>query len=170
MNDQQKVVIGQVSSPHGIKGWLKVYSYTDPIENIFSYKSIFIKNDDQYLPYKIEDYSSDGKIIRIKLSGVDDRNQSEELSKCEISINRGDLPDISSDSYYWADLLGFKVKSEDNLIFGVLDSFFETGSNDVMVVVDNSKNRKLIPFINGDVVKTVLCKEKIIIVDWSAEE
>ena len=43
MNDQEKVVIGQVSSPHGIKGWLKILSYTDPVDNIFSYKSIFLK-------------------------------------------------------------------------------------------------------------------------------
>ena len=47
MNDQEKVVIGQVSSPHGIKGWLKILSYTDPVDNIFSYKSIFLKKEDE---------------------------------------------------------------------------------------------------------------------------
>ena len=59
---------------------------------------------------------------------------------------------------------------EDNLNLGILDSFFETGSNDVMIVIGNSKNRMLIPFINEEVVKKVDLKKKIISVDWNDGE
>jgi len=170
MNDQEKLVIGRVSSPHGIKGWLKILSYTDPVENIFSYKSIFLKKRNNYLPFEIEDYSISGKIIRMKLKGIDDRNHSEEIAECEILINRNDLPEISSDSYYWADLIGFQVIRGDSENIGVLDSFIETGSNDVMVVVGKNNNRNLIPFINRDVIKTVDMKGKVIIVDWNEIE
>jgi len=169
MNDQRKVVIGRVTSPHGVRGWLKILSFTDPIENIFSYKSIFLEKGNEYLPYEIEDYSTSGKIVRIKLKGVDNRDQSEAISKCEILINREELPEISSDSYYWTDLIGFEVKTEANESLGLLDSFFETGSNDVMVVVGESNSRKLIPFINIDVVKNVDIKSKVIIVNWNEE-
>ena len=170
MNDQEKLVIGRVSSPHGIKGWLKILSYTDPVENIFSYKSIFLKKRNDYLPFEIEDYSVSGKIIRMKLKGVDDRNHSEDIAECEILINRDDLPEISSDSYYWADLIGFQIKREGGEDLGILDSFLETGSNDVMVVIGINKNRNLIPFINRDVVKTVDMEGKVIIVDWDEIE
>tara|TARA_E500000331_G_C17250751_1_gene711011 strand:+ start:130 stop:642 length:513 start_codon:yes stop_codon:yes gene_type:complete len=170
MNDQEKVVIGQVSSPHGIKGWLKILSYTDPVDNICSYESIFLKKEHEYLPYDIEDYSFSGKIIRAKLAGVDDRNQSEELVKCLICVNRRDLPELSPDSYYWRDLIGFAVNSEDNVNLGILDSFFETGSNDVMIVISSNKNRILIPYINDEVVKKVDLKKKIILVDWNEGE
>ena len=170
MNGQEKLVIGRVSSPHGIKGWLKILSYTDPVENIFSYKSIFLKKRDDYLPFEIEDYSISGKIIRMKLKGVDDRNHSEDIAECEILINRDDLPEISSDSYYWADLIGFQIKREGGEDLGILDSFLETGSNDVMVVIGINKNRNLIPFINRDVVKTVDMEGKVIIVDWDEIE
>ena len=170
MIDQKKVVIGRVSSPHGIKGWLKILSYTDPVENIFSYKSIFLKKRNDYLPFEIEDYSISGKIIRMKLKGVDDRNHSEDIAECEILINRDDLPEISSDSYYWADLIGFQIKREGGEDLGILDSFLETGSNDVMVVIGINKNRNLIPFINRDVVKTVDMEGKVIIVDWDEIE
>ena len=170
MNDQGKVVIGRVSSPHGIKGWIKILSYTDPLENIFSYKSIFLRKRNDYLPFEIEDYSISGKIIRMKLKGVDDRNHSEDIAECEILINRDDLPEISSDSYYWADLIGFQIKREGGEDLGILDSFLETGSNDVMVVIGINKNRNLIPFINRDVVKTVDMKGKVIIVDWDEIE
>ena len=169
MNDQHKVVIGYVLSPHGIKGWLKVISYTDPIANFFSYKKIFINKDNEYYPYVIDDSTSSGKKIRLKLSGIDDRNQSEKLAKCEIVVNREDLPEISSESYYWADIIGFDVNSKDNINYGILDSFMETGSNDVMVVIGNSY-RKLIPFINNEVVKSVDIENKVIIVDWNDEE
>ena len=170
MNGQEKLVIGRVSSPHGIKGWLKILSYTDPVENIFSYKSIFLKKRNDYLPFEIEDYSISGKIIRMKLKGVDDRNHSEDIAECEILINRDDLPEISSDSYYWADLIGFQIKREGGEDLGILDSFLETGSNDVMVVIGINKNRNLIPFINRDVVKAVDMEGKVIIVDWDEIE
>jgi len=170
MTDQRKVVIGRVSSPHGVRGWVKILSFTDPIENIFSYKSIFLEKGNEYLPFEIEDYSTNGKIIRIKLKGVDDRDQSEAISKCEILIDREELPEISSDSYYWTDLLGFEVRTEANECIGLLDSFFETGSNDVMVIVGENNSRKLIPFINIDVVKNVDIESKVIIVNWNEEE
>ena len=48
----------------------------------------------------------------MKLKGIDDRNHSEDVAECEILINRDDLPEISSDSYYWADLIGFQIKRE----------------------------------------------------------
>jgi len=170
MTDQRKVVIGRVSSPHGVRGWVKILSFTDPIENIFSYKSIFLDKGNEYLPFEIEDYSTNGKIVRIKLKGVDDRDQSEAVSNCEILIDREELPEISSDSYYWIDLLGFEVRTEANECIGLLDSFFETGSNDVMVVVGESNSRKLIPFINIDVVKNVDIESKVISVNWNEEE
>ena len=170
MNDQGKVVIGRVSSPHGIKGWIKILSYTDPLENIFSYKSIFLKKRKDYIPFEIEDYSISGKMIRVKLKGVDDRNHSEEIAEREILINRDDLPEISSDSYYWADLIGFQVKRMDSENLGLVDSFFETGSNDVMVVIGKNNNRNLIPFINREVIKTVDLKSRVIIVDWNEIE
>ena len=170
MNDQEKVVIGRVSSPHGIKGWLKILSYTDPLENIFSYKSIFLKKRNDYIPFEIEDYSISGKIIRMKLKGVDDRNHSEEIAECEILVNRDDLPEISSDSYYWTDLIGFQVKRMDSKDLGLLDSFFETGSNDVMVVVGKNNTRNLIPFINKEVIKSVDLESKVIIIDWNEIE
>ena len=71
---------------------------------------------------------------------------------------------------YWRDLIGFEVHNEDNLNLGILDSFFETGSNDVMIVIGSNKNRMLIPFINVEVVKKVDLKKKIISVDWNDGE
>ena len=106
----------------------------------------------------------------MKLKGIDDRNHSEEIADCEILINRNDLPEISSDSYYWADLIGFQIKKENGEVHGILDSFLETGSNDVMVVIGMNNNRNLIPFINGEVIKSVDLESKIIIVDWDEIE
>ena len=129
-----------------------------------------MKKRNDYLPFEIEDYSISGKILRMKLKGVNDRNRSEDIAECEILINRDDLPEISSDSYYWADLIGFQIKREGGEDLGILDSFLETGSNDVMVVIGINKNRNLIPFINRDVVKTVDMEGKVIIVDWDEIE
>ena len=170
MSDHKKVVIGQISSPHGIKGWLKVVSYTDPIENIITYKNVLINKNDEEILFEVEDYTISGKTIRIKLAGIDDRNMSEELSKAQILIDRKNLPEISDGHYYWNDLLGLNIKNTDQTDLGILQSFFETGSNDVMVVVRKNKQRILIPFINNEVVKSVDLDSKEIIVEWSEIE
>ena len=146
-----------------------IISSLDEVNNIIECAK-GISSNSKFLPYDIEDYSFSGKIIRVKLAGIDDRNQSEELVKCLIVVNRRDLPELSPNSYYWRDLIGFEVHNEDNLNLGILDSFFETGSNDVMIVIGSNKNRMLIPFINVEVVKKVDLKKKIISVDWNDGE
>ena len=109
MKNDKNVFVGKVSSPHGIKGWLKVISYTDPIENILYYKEWFINNDEGKETFSIEDSRIQGKKIIVKLDGIDDRDDAEDLKNKEIFVSRIELPKLEENTFYWNDSLDLSV-------------------------------------------------------------
>ena len=170
MKNDKNVFVGKVSSPHGIKGWVKVISYTDPLENILSYKEWFIINEEGEKPFSIEDFRIQGKRIIVKLDGIQDRNSAEDLKNKEILVSRIDLPKLEKNTYYWNDLLDLPVLDKKGKQIGKVDSLFETGSNDVLVVVNESKERFLVPFIMEEVIIKVDLAKEFITIDWPVIE
>tara|TARA_B110000438_G_C15625656_1_gene568592 strand:+ start:132 stop:638 length:507 start_codon:yes stop_codon:yes gene_type:complete len=166
MQSDKKIIIGKVIGLHGIKGWLKVLSYTSPPENIFNYQSLIIPNQNMEDIFNIENSRKQGKKILIKLDGIDDRTSAESLKESKIYIFRLDLPELSEDIYYWEDLLGFNVFNQNNIKLGLVDSFIETGSNDVLVVRSEKTKNILIPFLMNKSIKEVNLESKLIIVEW----
>ena len=166
MNNDKNVFVGKVSSPHGIKGWLKVISYTDPIENILSYKEWFINNEGGKKKFSIEDSRIQGKKIIVKLDGIEDRDSAEDLKNKEILVSRIDLPKLEENTFYWNDLLDLPVLDQKGKQIGKVDSLFETGSNDVLVIVNENKERFLVPFIMEEVIRKVDLVKEFISIDW----
>ncbi len=166
MKNDKNVFVGKVSSPHGIKGWVKVISYTDPLENILSYKEWFIINEEGMKPFSIEDFRIQGKRIIVKLDGIQDRNSAEDLKNKEILVSRIDLPKLEKNTYYWNDLLDLPVLDKKGKQIGKVDSLFETGSNDVLVIVNENKERFLVPFIMEEVIRKVDLVKEFISIDW----
>ena len=166
MQNDKKINIGKIIGLHGIKGWLKILSYTSPPENIFNYQSLIISNENMEETFHIENSRKQGKKILIKLDGIDDRTSGESLKESKIQIFRLDLPELSEDTYYWEDLMGFNVFNQNNINLGLVDSFIETGSNDVLVIRNEKKENTLIPFLMNKTIKEVNLETKLIIVEW----
>ena len=162
------VILGHVSGVYGVKGWLKVHSETDPVQNVLKYKPWFVlinKEWKQFLPVQGKKH---GKGVIVQLDGYTDRDQSAELKGSKIAVKREQLPDSAGDGeYYWTDLEGLLVKTTDGFELGKISHLFETGSNDVMVI-DGEKER-LIPYISGQVVKQVDLENKLVTVDWDKD-
>ena len=166
MKNDKNVFVGKISSPHGIKGWVKVISYTDPLENILSYRDWFIKNDGSSKSFSIEDSRIQGKKIIVKLDGINDRNSAEDLKNKEILVSRKELPELEKNTFYWNDLLNLSVINQKGKQIGKVDSLFETGSNDVLVIVNENKERFLVPFIMEEVIRKVDLAKEFISIDW----
>ena len=166
MKNDKNVFVGKVSGPHGIKGWVKVISYTNPLENILSYKEWFIINKEGKKQYYIEDFRIQGKRIIVKLDGIQDRNSAEDLKNKEILVSRIELPKLEKNTYYWNDLLDLPVLDKEGNQIGKVDSLFDTGSNDVLVIVNQNKERFLVPFIMEEVIKKVDLVKEFISIDW----
>ena len=167
MKSGKKILVGKISNPHGIKGWIKVISFTDPIENILSYKKWTISDNETEKTYCLEDSRIQGNKIVIKLEGVNNRDDADLLKNLQIEINRSDLPKLEENSYYWEDLVDFNVIDIKGNPVGKVDSLFRTGSNDVLVIINETKERLLVPFIMEEVIKYVDLAKELISIDWA---
>lgn len=164
----KQIAVGRFGSPHGVKGWVKVISYTNPIENILHYLPWTIKNNNQTLT-TIEKMKSavHGKHVVVQFDGCNDRDAAKAFTNLEIFVDRAQLPMPSNDEYYWVDLIGLSVKNQQSNELGYVDQLFATGSNDVLVVKDNEGKERYIPFIK-EVIIDVDFDQKTILIDWDA--
>ena len=164
--DERKVIqIGHVSGVHGIKGWVKIYSLTDPREAIFEYQPWLLGETETEVCFR--EGKKHGKHLIALLENVNDREQAESLVKRPIAIYRDQFTELSEDEFYWADLNGLSVRLQDGTELGIIDSMLATGANDVMVV--KGEKERLIPFIPGQYVKNVSLEDGQVIVDWDPE-
>ncbi|MGV6825809.1 MAG: ribosome maturation factor RimM [bacterium] len=159
------VTLGRITGPYGVRGWVKVYSETQPKQNILNYAPWQIRQGKQLRQVAVETGRLHGKTVIAKLVGCDDRNAAEDLKGAVVLVSREALPSIDEPgTYYWADLEGVEVKTVEGELLGVIHHLMETGSNDVMVV--NGDRERLIPFIREQVVKQVDLQNREMIVDW----
>ena len=173
----ERVIIGKITSVYGIKGGIKVHSYTEPMENFFAYTNCFIQRGTQWVPIKFENGKRHGKGLVAQISGVNDRDQAALFCKSEIAVSADALPELEDDEYYWHQLEGLKVFTCDadnnDLLLGVVSHLIETGSNDVLVVhkcqgsID--KQERLIPYLPGRFVETIDIDKGFIRVNWDPE-
>ncbi|MEE4245537.1 MAG: ribosome maturation factor RimM [Kangiellaceae bacterium] len=172
---EEIVVIGKLTSAFGVKGGVKVFSYTQPRLNILNYNPWLLNIDGQWQSVKVLDGRQQGKSIAVTLEGIDDRNQAEAMAGIKVGIESSQLPELESDEFYWRDLEGMAVVNSEGVEFGTITHLIETGSNDVMVVketIEQSQGKKrqerMIPF-TADAVLNVDAAERIVTVEWDAD-
>ncbi len=169
MEDDKKIYLGKITGVHGIKGWLKIQSFSSPPENILNYPSWIINNQGEEDFYSIEQGRKQNNKIVVKLEKIDDRNTAESLINSKIQILRSDLPKLSNENYYWSDLVGLSVLNSEEKVIGKIESLIETGANDVMVIITLKDERILIPFVMHEIIKEVNVELSYIKIDWSIE-
>lgn len=168
-NDDEFIVVGKINGVYGVKGWVKVYSYTDPREGITRYNPWYLKRRGKLQEVKVEGGRPQAKTVIAKLEGCDDRDAAMLLSGTEVSIRREQLKSLKKDEYYWRDLVGLRVRNQGDSDFGVVKNLMETGSNDVLVVKSDEGKERLIPWTMGQAILEVDLDEGLIKVDWDEE-
>ena len=157
-------MLGRIVGLFGVKGWIKVFSYTDPREAVLDYDRWFLKRGDAWQTIKVVEGKRHGKSVIARLKGFDDRDAATELIGQDIAIERDDMPNPEDGSYYWSDLEGLKVVHRDGTELGRVAYLLETGANDVLVT-EGDKER-LIPFVAEKVILDVDIAAGVITVDW----
>jgi len=157
--------LGRISSPFGVRGWLKVFSYTRPLTNILDYSPWQLQQNGQVRSVNLVAGKKHGKGIIVQLEHCADRDTALEFVGADIVIDREDLPPAEEDEYYWSDLIGLSVFNLEGVNLGQVQQIVETGANDVLVL--KGERERLIPFRN-QVVKNVDLAQGIITVDWDA--
>ena len=150
----EPVLLGKLVATHGIKGQLRVAVYSGEFETFLSLASLMLKGPDGMMKsFRVAASALHGKKLILSLEEYDNINQVLPLVGHEIYVERDQLPALSEGEYYWFDLLGLMVETDQGEILGELVDIIATGSNDVYVVKDG-KREYLIPAL-ADIVLDV---------------
>ncbi len=171
------VVIGRLTAVYGVKGWLKVYSYTDPLENFLRYRHCQICRNGVWQPIAIAEGRQHGKGLVVRLDGIDDRELAAPYVGCDIAVPAGELPQLAPNEFYWRQLEGLQVfvdhPERGHLRLGRVDHLLETGANDVLVVKGDEQSidqrERLIPYLPDRVVFDVDLAAQTMRVDWDPD-
>ncbi|BEP32964.1 MAG: ribosome maturation factor RimM [Wolbachia endosymbiont of Drosophila biauraria] len=144
MNDNL-ICLGIIISPHGIKGAVKVKTFTEKPENISLYGKL-ISGDENY---KIDSVSVIGdNLVIATISGVNSRNEAELLRNKKLYIERSKLPELNDeDEFYQSDLVDMEVRLKSNELYGYVKSVYNFGSGDILeILVISTKKRIMLSF------------------------
>ena len=168
MTADRLLLIGKIVGLHGVDGWVKLESYTQPRTRIFSYKPWLLTIAGAEREVESAQGREQGKGLVGKLPGCDDRDMAARLVGATIQVRRSALPKPTRGEFYWADLEGLDVVNTEGVALGQVSHLFATGANDVLVVRDGERER-LIPYVAGQFVHEVDLKAGRITVDWDPE-
>lgn len=167
------LLVGKINAAYGIKGWVKVYSFTSPVEQILEYAPWTIRKKGSKQNLKLRQGKVHGKGIVVLPEGFEDRNQAESLIGYEIWIEKEQLPDLEQGEYFWVQLEGLAVYNEASELLGKVSSVLETGANDVLVVAATDESidarERLIPYVEDKVILEVDLEQGKMRVAWDAD-
>jgi len=162
------LLVGKIVGLHGVDGWVKLESYTQPRTSIFGYKPWVLTIAGGEREVDSAQGREQGKGLIGKLPGCNDRDAAARLVGATIRVRRSVLPKPKRGEIYWADLEGLDVVTTEGVALGKLSHLFATGANDVLVVRDGERER-LIPYVTGQFVREVDLKAGRVTVDWDPE-
>ena len=161
------VVMARVAGAFGIKGWLKLHTFTQSPDSLDAYASWLLRSSKGWEEFELEDFAVNVKGVVAKLKGCDDRTAAENLAKRDIGIPRNALEDAADGEVFWFDLIGCNVVNTAGEKFGKIETLLETGANDVLVVKLGTEEI-LIPYLD-DVVLKVDREAKLVTVNLTQD-
>jgi 16S rRNA processing protein RimM len=166
------VELGKLVGVWGVKGWVKLHSYTRNRADISQYKTWYLQKSGSKTdptPIDVLNCREQGQGMVVQFDGVNDRDQAMAMSGQLIFVKQSDLPDLPKGEFYWQQLIGLTVKNE-AVSIGKVSSILDTGANDVLVCKNavEGKADVLIPYTD-DVVLEIELEAGTMLVDWDPD-
>lgn len=183
---EQLHILAKITGYYGVKGWLKLYSFTEPRDNIIHYPALKIRRNKRegWQDIKLDSGKAHGKGVIAHFTGYDNREIAASLIGAELAVYRSDFKPAGKDEYYWSDLIGMTVKNLEGIELGQVTRLMETAANDVLVINTNSSSQIsasqdsasqksseeiLIPFVLDHFIEQVDLDAGTITVDWPVD-
>ena len=169
MNDnERRILLGRIVGAFGIRGQIKIESWTEPRDAIFRYQPWILRdvqgNEREFQGARGKE---SGKHLVATFPDVTDRDVVEAMRGTDIYVLRSALPPPKAGEFYWLDLEGFRVVNLEGVDFGTVSHLFSTGANDVLSV--RGDRERMVPFVEPDFVKSIDFDGGLITVDWDPD-
>jgi 16S rRNA processing protein RimM len=158
------IELGAIGAPFGVRGWVKLRSFTDPPERLLQHRSLQIGLRGAWATYRIESSGRSGGQLTAKLVGVDDRDQAQALRGGKVCVPRSELPRRDDKDFYRSDLIGCEVVNLAGVRLGLVQHFVETPAHALMVV--RGEREYWVPAVPQHLRKVDLQARRVV-VDWS---
>lgn len=140
--------IGQIVNTRGLRGEVKVNSFSEDKQRFEKLSTILVKNKNEYTEYEIQKVSYSKNQVILKLKGIDHIDYAEKLRNLYIYVKKSDLGELPEGTYYIADLIGLDVFTESGELIGKVDDILKSEkANDVYVVRSELGILKYLPAI-----------------------
>jgi len=158
------IELGAVGAPFGVRGWVKIRSYTDPPERLFEHRQLQLRLGEAWRTYRIESTGRSGGQLTAKLAGVSDRDAAQALRGAAVCVPRSELPEREAKDFYRADLIGCEVVDLAGRALGLVQHFVETPAQVLMVV--RGETEFWVPAVPQHL-RRVDLKARRVTVDWT---
>lgn len=166
------VVMARIGAPWGIKGWVKLFSFSQPPENLMDYLQYEVEGPQGLETIEFDEIKAHGPGFVGHIKGCDVREVAVRYTGLELLIEKQRLPALE-EGYYWHQLEGLRVQTEQGQDLGKVQYLMETGANDVLVVKGDGQSvdvkERLLPYVEGQVVKSIDLAKQLMIVAWDSE-
>ena len=144
-DDSRPVVLGRIGAPFGVHGWLKVQSFTDPVEGITGYPLWELHRGASLGRRELLEWKRAGSGVAVRLAGVDSREAAQALTGAEVRVERAALPPAAPGEYYWHDLIGLDAFSLQGVPLGRVAGILDLPAHPVLVL--EGDRERLVPLV-----------------------
>jgi 16S rRNA processing protein RimM len=164
VSEPRRIEVGRLGAAHGVRGWLRVQSFTDPPQRLFEWPRWLLQNESGATrEVTVVESRPQGNGWIAKLAGIEERDAASRLAGQMVLVAREELPPTQGREFYRADLLGFEVRNVEGAVLGVVDHFVDTPGNPVMVI--RGVREYLVP-VTAQHLRQIAASERMLIVDW----
>ncbi|MGE3920135.1 MAG: ribosome maturation factor RimM [Gammaproteobacteria bacterium] len=161
------IIVGRFGKTHGVQGYLKIQSFTEPLDNIFNYLPWHIKQNEMMQTIEIASKQKHHDKFVVKILGFDTPEQAQSLTNKSIYVLQDQLPTLAKNEFYWVDLIGLTVLNQNGVMFGTVKEIISTGANDVVMV--EGEKQHLIPFIPETYILSIDLEKNTMTVHWEMD-
>lgn len=167
MKPGRRILLGRVLGAFGVRGEMKLQSFTDPPAAALNYQPWILVHGGAERELVGVRGRNTAKGVIVTMHGIDDRDVAQAMAGAEIYAPRERLPKPKPGEYYWVDLEGLEVVNREGVVLGRVSHLFDTAANQVLVV--EGDRQRLVPFVEGQFVLGVDFDAGRIDVDWDAD-
>lgn len=165
--DRGVVVLGRIGAPFGVNGWVRVRSYTEPVEGIARYPVWELESGGAVDRVAVVDWKRAGPGIAVQLEGIATREAAQELNGAEVRVSRAQLPPLEPGEAYWHDLVGLAAATPDGVPLGRVSGILDLPAHPVLVL--EGERERLVPLVRERIAALDVEGGRVIL-DWHPDD